>query len=122
LSHQHRKMSAPRVPDYESPASGPDYYITHTPPVIHENTRIVTASNVGLGHPEEDGWFLPDFYAFNYLLKGLGSSQPWLAAAVRRPTEFPWPPHHSLRTCQETISKSGNTSLTPLKHYNYSNR
>lgn len=29
--------------------------------------------------PRLDGWFFSDFFAFNYLLKGLGSSQTWLA-------------------------------------------
>ena len=29
---------------------------------------------------QEDSWFLSDFCAFNYLLKGLGSRQTWISA------------------------------------------
>ncbi|KAI2630629.1 hypothetical protein GGR54DRAFT_635236 [Hypoxylon sp. NC1633] len=63
-------------------------FSTSTPPVVHENTIIVAAAapNVFKGHPKKDGWFLSDFYAFNYILKGLGSSQLWLTAA--NPTEL----------------------------------
>ena len=55
-----------------------------TPPEIHSNTIIVAATHptISTGDPIRDGWFLSDFYAFNYLLKGLGSSQTWLTAAV----------------------------------------
>ncbi|KAK3315231.1 hypothetical protein B0H66DRAFT_536104 [Apodospora peruviana] len=41
----------------------------------------------------EDGWFLSDFYAFNYLLKGSVADQVWLTAA--EPSKFveeAWPP------------------------------
>lgn len=55
-----------------------------TPPVVYSNTIIVAATHptVSNGSPADDGWFLSDFYAFNYLLKDLGSSQTWLTAAV----------------------------------------
>ncbi|KAL2760219.1 hypothetical protein ACRALDRAFT_1067179 [Sodiomyces alcalophilus JCM 7366] len=58
-------------------------FISSTPPVVEENTIIIAAASptVTAGHPQSDGWFLSDFYAFNYLLKGLGSSQLWLTAA-----------------------------------------
>ncbi|KAI1864899.1 uncharacterized protein JN550_008719 [Neoarthrinium moseri] len=62
----------------------PSTFITTTPPIIHENTRIlaVTHPNIAKADPiHQDGWFLSDFYAFNYMLKGLGSSQKWLTAA-----------------------------------------
>jgi hypothetical protein len=63
----------------------PASFISTTPPVIEKDTIIIAVSspNVQKGHPKWDGWFLSDFYAFNYLLKGLGSSQVWLTAAVR---------------------------------------
>lgn len=56
---------------------------TNTVPVIIDNTVVVAATHpdVKKGHPNEDGWFLSDFYAFNYLLKGKGASQVWLTAA-----------------------------------------
>ncbi|KAB8218079.1 hypothetical protein BDV33DRAFT_232366 [Aspergillus novoparasiticus] len=58
-------------------------FVTSTPPVIHDNTIIVAAThpNVQTCIGKGDDWFLSDFYAFNYLLKGLGSSQTWLTAA-----------------------------------------
>ncbi|KAE8156643.1 hypothetical protein BDV40DRAFT_280537 [Aspergillus tamarii] len=61
----------------------PSMFLTSTPPVIHDNTIIVAVTHptVLTGHGTKDGWFLSDFYAFNYLLKGLGSSQTWLTAA-----------------------------------------
>ena len=67
--------SEPR-PDFVSADAELPYFITHTPPVVFGNPRIIAAThpNVRLGHPNRDGWFLSDFYAFNYLLKGLGSS------------------------------------------------
>ncbi|KAM7204259.1 hypothetical protein V8F20_003672 [Naviculisporaceae sp. PSN 640] len=48
----------------------PDTYISHTFPVIHDNTIIVAAThpNVAKGDPTDDGWFLSNFYTFNYRL------------------------------------------------------
>ncbi|KAJ3542758.1 hypothetical protein NM208_g3929 [Fusarium decemcellulare] len=90
-------MSAPLVsggvlnqtrypPSDGSPAVPSTSFITHTVPVIYENSIIVAAShpNVNQGHLCADGWFLSDFYAFNYLLKGLGETQTWLTAADPR--------------------------------------
>lgn len=31
-----------------------------------------------------NGWFLSDFYAFDYILKGRGATQMWLAAVHRQ--------------------------------------
>ncbi|KAJ5487572.1 hypothetical protein N7530_001872 [Penicillium desertorum] len=31
-------------------------------------------------NPKDDGWFISDFYAFNYLFRGLGMEQTWLTA------------------------------------------
>ncbi|KAL2682437.1 hypothetical protein Neosp_006888 [[Neocosmospora] mangrovei] len=88
-------MTAPLVSggvlDYQrysssSAAPAPRSFITQTPPIVFENSKIIAAShpNVNAGHPKDEGWFLSDFYAFNYLLKGLGSSQTWLTAADPR--------------------------------------
>ncbi|KAL2757910.1 hypothetical protein ACRALDRAFT_2025598 [Sodiomyces alcalophilus JCM 7366] len=56
------------------------------PPVVEENSIIVAAASpdITTGTPDGDGRFLSDFYAFNYLLRGLGSSQTWLTAVDPR--------------------------------------
>jgi len=61
----------------------PQTFLTHTFPTIHENAIIVAATHptVQTGHRAKDGWFLSDFYAFNYLLKGSVADQTWLTAA-----------------------------------------
>ncbi|KAE8147221.1 hypothetical protein BDV25DRAFT_132258 [Aspergillus avenaceus] len=58
-------------------------FITSTIPTIHHNTIIVAATHptVSSGRQVRDGWFLSDFYAFNYLLKDQGLEQTWLTAA-----------------------------------------
>ncbi|KAK0701736.1 hypothetical protein B0T26DRAFT_744763 [Lasiosphaeria miniovina] len=47
-------------------------FITQTFPCVFDNTIIVAATHptVSTGSQFDDGWFLSDFYAFNYLLKG----------------------------------------------------
>ncbi len=60
---------------------------THNLPDIQPNTRIIAICGINDSHdpeaefgdasPRADGWFFSDFYAFNYLLKGLGHSQKW---------------------------------------------
>ena len=61
----------------------PNTFITHTVPCIHENTIIVAATHPSLhtASPKEDGWFISDFYAFNYLFKDTVKDQTWLTAA-----------------------------------------
>jgi hypothetical protein len=51
-------------------------FITHTPLVIYDNSIIIAAThpNTQRSAPTRDARFLSDFYAFNYLLKGSGSS------------------------------------------------
>jgi len=55
-------------------------------PAGRQNTLVLSVCVVDLEHagPEQDGWFLSDFYAFNYLLKDLGGCQTWLAGADPR--------------------------------------
>ncbi|KOS43337.1 hypothetical protein ACN38_g5742 [Penicillium nordicum] len=57
-------------------------FISSTVPVVDENTIILGATHPTLStaDPQEDGWFISDFYAFNYLFKGLGMQQTWLTA------------------------------------------
>ncbi|EEY17465.1 conserved hypothetical protein [Verticillium alfalfae VaMs.102] len=77
-------MDGTRYPGPDEGCAPPNWFISCTPPVIEKDTIIVAATspNVIKGHQKEDGWFLSDFYAFNYLLHGLGSSQTWLTAAL----------------------------------------
>jgi hypothetical protein len=52
-------------------------------PCIYENTIILAATHPSItsANQTKDGWFISDFYAFNYLLKGQGQEQKWLTAA-----------------------------------------
>ena len=70
--------------DDKDPAPNGTSYITTTPPEVYDDSIIVAAAspNVARGHPEKDGWFLSDFYAFNYLFHGISKDQTWLTAAV----------------------------------------
>jgi len=58
---------------YKELSPYPQTFLTHSSPTIHENCIIVTPTHptVQTGHQAKDGWFLSDFYAFNYLLKRL---------------------------------------------------
>lgn len=64
--------------------TSPPSFVTKTPPNIDDNTVIVAVASPDLetGVQSRNGRFLSDFYAFNYLFKGLGHSQTWLTAAV----------------------------------------
>ncbi|KAJ3941735.1 uncharacterized protein N0V96_008449 [Colletotrichum fioriniae] len=63
--------------------TSPPSFVTKTPPNIDDNTVIVAVASPDLetGVQSRNGRFLSDFYAFNYLFKGLGHSQTWLTAA-----------------------------------------
>ena len=57
--------------------------VTHTVPDIREDSIILGVcgiSDIDNADPEVDGWFFSDFFAFNYLLRGLGATQVWLTA------------------------------------------
>lgn len=58
-------------------------FITHTVPIVHHNSRIIGVCGVLRedSDPAADGWFLSDFFAMNYLMKGLGASQTWIATS-----------------------------------------
>ncbi|OQD60005.1 hypothetical protein PENPOL_c033G05597 [Penicillium polonicum] len=60
----------------------PSMFKSSTVPVVHENTIILGATHPTLStaSPKGDGWFISDFYAFNYLFKGLGMQQTQLTA------------------------------------------
>ncbi|KAJ5838928.1 uncharacterized protein N7525_004116 [Penicillium rubens] len=60
----------------------PSMFVSSTVPVVYENTIILGATHPTLStaDPKDDGWFISDFYAFNYLFRGLGMEQTWLTA------------------------------------------
>ena len=60
-------------------------YATNSPFLIDPNTYVVAVvgGDAETASPEKDGWLCSDFYAFNYLFKGLGRKQAWIASAVR---------------------------------------
>ncbi|KAK3345882.1 hypothetical protein B0T25DRAFT_459912 [Lasiosphaeria hispida] len=64
-------------------SSHPKTFLTDAILAIHKNTIIFAATHatVHTGDQAEDGWFLSDFYAFNYLLNGSVADQTWLTAA-----------------------------------------
>ncbi len=67
-----------------------------TPPDVQNDTRIIAV--VGIDNeddaaPDNDGWFISDFYLFNHLLAGLGHSQKWFTCLnpsdlVQKYTEY----------------------------------
>jgi hypothetical protein len=61
-------------------------FISHTLPDIRRATFILGVCGVPeeISSPFDDGWLIADFYAFNYLLHGLGVSQKWLACSAPR--------------------------------------
>ncbi|XHG00870.1 hypothetical protein AWENTII_004285 [Aspergillus wentii] len=96
-------------------------FFTSTPPVVHGNTIIVAATHPSIetGAQNRDGSFLSDFYAFNYLFKGLGLEQTWLTAAApetllekHEPYYYSNPYEH----CREVLSRAllDNHELTPV--------
>src|ERR1700728_3776145 len=63
-------------------AQGQPEFITHTVPDIREDAIILAVCgvpNIDEADPEDDGWFFSDFFAFNYLLRRLRTSQVWIA-------------------------------------------
>ena len=60
-------------------------FLTHTVPEITPNTVVLGVCGIPPedASPLEDGWFFSDFFAFNYLLKGLGR-QTWLSSVGPR--------------------------------------
>ncbi|KAF0316878.1 hypothetical protein GQ607_015891 [Colletotrichum asianum] len=68
---------------YNGNESSPREFLARTQQIPkHDSIMIAAASpDVHGASPQDDGWFLSDMYAFNYLFKGLGASQVWLTAA-----------------------------------------
>jgi hypothetical protein len=57
---------------------------SHTLPDIHTDSIIIGVCGTPVGEADPidgDGWFISDFCAFNYLLKGLGRKQTWISTA-----------------------------------------
>jgi hypothetical protein len=63
----------------------PSIIASHTVPDIPENSIVIGVCGVIPTEEalidENDGWFMSDFCAFNYLLKGIRSHQTWITAA-----------------------------------------
>ncbi|KAI4090307.1 MAG: hypothetical protein LQ344_004855 [Seirophora lacunosa] len=66
----------------EKTVARPQYekFNTHTPPDITTKTRILAVCGIQPKNasPNEDGWFLSDFFAFYHLFRGLTSNQCWM--------------------------------------------
>ncbi|KAL9013486.1 MAG: hypothetical protein Q9173_001820 [Seirophora scorigena] len=66
----------------EKTVARPQYenFNTHTPPDITSKTRILGVCGVQPKNaaPNEDGWFLSDFFAFYHLFRGLTPNQCWM--------------------------------------------
>ncbi|KAJ5222803.1 uncharacterized protein N7469_009043 [Penicillium citrinum] len=67
----------------KSPARLLSTFTSSTLPCIYRDTIVLAATHptVASAGIKDDGWFISDFYAFNYLLKGHGKEQTWLTAA-----------------------------------------
>ncbi|KAI9775945.1 MAG: hypothetical protein M1816_005657 [Peltula sp. TS41687] len=72
-------------------------FVSQTLPDISPKSHIIglvgTTDFEDAASPSEDGWFLSDFYLFNHLFKGLGSSRAWLTCLdpeflIRKYTEY----------------------------------
>lgn len=53
---------------------------THTPPDITPNTRVIAICGISPEYaaPDDDGWYLSDFFAFYHLFHGLTPNQSWI--------------------------------------------
>ncbi|KAJ5333027.1 uncharacterized protein N7506_006810 [Penicillium brevicompactum] len=87
----------------QSPSDLPATFTSSTMPIVHENTIILAATHPSIrsAHPAQDGWFISDFYAFNYLLKGQGQKQTWLTAADPRRLIQEYGPYLHGNPCEE---------------------
>ncbi|KAJ5999803.1 hypothetical protein N7481_000212 [Penicillium waksmanii] len=67
----------------KSPDQLPSTFISSTLPCVNRDTIVLAATHptIATAGIKNDGWFISDFYAFNYLLKGKGKEQTWLTAA-----------------------------------------
>lgn len=59
-------------------------FVSRCPPDLSPSARILaicgTTDHKNDAAPENDGWFLSDFYLFHHLLKGVGVNQIWLTS------------------------------------------
>jgi hypothetical protein len=97
-------------------------FITHTVPDIREDAIILAVCgvpNIDEADPEDDGWFFSDFFAFNYLLRGLGTSQVWMACVhpqdlVRKHGEYLHGNPYSERKVVLSQTLLDNNGLSPV--------
>ncbi|KAI1820452.1 hypothetical protein F4861DRAFT_59446 [Xylaria intraflava] len=78
-----RQPLVPGGRNYLPTTSSQTSYLTRTVPFVHPKCYILAAASptTSQSNPTRDGWFLSDFFAFNALLKGIGSGQTWLTVA-----------------------------------------
>jgi hypothetical protein len=72
-------------PKNEPPRVTHATFTTTCPPIIEEDAIIIGIASPNFADSDPaacDGWFLSDFYAFNYLFKGCGSEQVWISPVV----------------------------------------
>ncbi|KAL8902802.1 MAG: hypothetical protein Q9207_004375 [Kuettlingeria erythrocarpa] len=66
----------------KNPALLEKVFISHTVPDVQPDTRILAVCGItdceDDADPSNDGWFLSDFYAFNFLLRNEGAAQSWM--------------------------------------------
>ncbi|KAM0333195.1 hypothetical protein ACHAQA_001855 [Verticillium albo-atrum] len=76
---------------------GQTQFLTRTIPDIPRDAYIIGVCGIAddprgesFTSPSLDGWFLSDFFAFNYLLNGVGSGQKWFATRDERSLVGEW--------------------------------
>ena len=60
-------------------------FLTNSPPDVTVDTHVIELLGISnifqLTAPQNDGWFVSDFYLMNALLQGMGKSQTWMTCA-----------------------------------------
>ena len=72
----------------KNPALLEKVFISHSIPDVQRNARILAICGItdfdDGASPTDDGWFLSDFYAFNFLLRDQGAAQMWMTSEEPR--------------------------------------
>jgi len=67
----------------KSPGQLPSTFISSTLPCAYSDTIVLAATHSTIANAgiQNEGWFVSDFYVFNYVLKGRSKEQTWPRAA-----------------------------------------